>query len=327
MSEEIINKNYNGLLVVRAKNANFNAGFDGNPRTLPSGQIFATDKALKYCVREFQNLIGENVFVRRNRHIKKGKGDLNTFSYQTLEENFLNKLMNLKNQNKFEDVDESKILKEDSAEKVIEILKSFIDIRLFGVVFAQGNANISLTGPVQISYGLNKLNISNSFTSQILSPYKNPNGKSVDSNQTTIGEETRADEIYYVYNISVNCENAKETGMTNNDLESLKETLFKSVDTITSCTKYGCENVALFWIENEKNLVFNNLDDFVNIEINKETKKVEIKVKELIKELKNYGYEGTLKKEEFTQETKFNDELNKKIEIIYKKNKVEIIEE
>jgi CRISPR-associated protein Csh2 len=323
MNEEIINKNYNGLLIVRAKNANFNAGFDGNPRTLPSGQIFATDKALKYCVREYQNLIGENVFVRRNRHIKKGKGDLNTFSYETLEQNFLNKLKILQNQNKFEEVNNEKILKEDSAEKVIEILKSFIDVRNFGVVFAQGKANISLTGPVQISYGLNKLNISNSFTSQILSPYKNKE----ESNQTTIGEETRADEVYYVYNISVNQKNAIETGMTNNDLKSLKETLFKSVDTITSCTKYGCENVALFWIENDKNLVFNNLDDFVDIEINKENKKIEIKVKKLINELKDYGYDESLKKEEFNQETKFNEELNKKIEVIYKKSKVEIIEE
>ena len=70
--EGIIKESYNGLLIVKARNGNFNAGFDGNPRTLPDGTIFATDKALKYCIREyFATFKDEPVFVRRNRRIVK----------------------------------------------------------------------------------------------------------------------------------------------------------------------------------------------------------------------------------------------------------------
>jgi CRISPR-associated protein Csh2 len=40
-----------GFAVIKAINSNYNADFSGQPRTLPNGQVYATDKALKYTVR------------------------------------------------------------------------------------------------------------------------------------------------------------------------------------------------------------------------------------------------------------------------------------
>ncbi|MDD3160139.1 MAG: type I CRISPR-associated protein Cas7 [Candidatus ainarchaeum sp.] len=306
---EIIDKSYNGLLVVKARNGNFNAGFDGNPRTLPDGRIFATDKALKYCIREYLATFKDKpVFVRRERIVKENKKD-HILSYLTLEENFSKKT----------GLQEVPIGKDH---ELLQKLKEFIDIRLFGIVFSV-NSNISLTGPVQISYGLNKLNDSNIYCSQILSPYKNPNEKSKDSAQTTIGNETRADEVYYVYNISVNSNNANLTDFSKNDLVVLKEALLNSVDPITSCTKFGCESICLIWLNNKNNIILNNLDEF--LEIIKLNGKVELNIKNLKEYLKNYGFNG-LEKEEYSLKTDFSKESENKIQIIYKKGKIDVVE-
>lgn len=324
MEDNLINRSYNGLLIVKAKNGNFNAGFDGNPRTLPNGTIFATDKALKYCLREYLALFkDESVFVRRNRQIKKDeKKDQYHYSYQTLEENFSTKLKELQNKGLFGDLKE-KIL-EERADKVLEILRSFVDVRLFGIVFsAIKGQNISLTGPVQISYGVNKLDESSIYPVQILSPYKNPNDKSKESKQTTIGEETKADEVYYVYNISVNSTNAKQTHMTEDDLRILKEALIMSVDPITSCTKYGCESIALVWLNNKNNIVLNNLDDFVKIE--KDDGEVILKTESLVDNLTQYGFNGLIKTEfSIDLDLKEKTSNENKIEIIYKKGKIRV---
>ncbi len=42
-----------GAVLVKAVVANYNADFTGSPRTLPNGTVYATDKALKYCIRNY----------------------------------------------------------------------------------------------------------------------------------------------------------------------------------------------------------------------------------------------------------------------------------
>ena len=46
---EKYNKRIFGSIVVKAINSNYNADFSGQPRTLPNGKVYATDKALKYA--------------------------------------------------------------------------------------------------------------------------------------------------------------------------------------------------------------------------------------------------------------------------------------
>ena len=42
-----------GCVVVKSINSNYNADFSGQPRTLPDGTVYATDKALKYAIRNY----------------------------------------------------------------------------------------------------------------------------------------------------------------------------------------------------------------------------------------------------------------------------------
>ncbi len=249
--------NYNGIVVVNAKNASFNAGFDGLPRRLPTGRIFATDKALKYCIREYLSK-NEPVFVQRSKEFHDGTDGARVERYLTLKENYLTKCPK-----------ENKKLPKNE-EEIINDLKGFIDVRLFGVVFAIGGddkRNISMTGPCQINYGINRLEGSNIYSSDILSPYRNPNEQSKDAQKTTIGEESRADDVYYVYDICLNMNSAEKQGIevSDNDIEKLKNALKYAVVEVTSTTMFGCETVSILWFENKDNRIFTNLNSLVDI--------------------------------------------------------------
>jgi len=243
--------NYNGIVVVNAKNANFNAGFDGLPRRLPTGRIFATDKALKYCIREYLSK-NEPVFVQRTKEFHDGTGGARVERYLTLKENYLKKC------------NKEEMPKDEGV--IINDLKGFTDIRLFGVVFAV-DSNISMTGPCQINYGINRFEGSNIFSSEILSPYRNPNEKSKDAQQTTIGEESRADDVYYVYDVCLNMNSAERQGIevTDDDIEKLKNALKYAVGDVISTTMFGCETVSMIWFKNNDDRIFNNLNSLVEI--------------------------------------------------------------
>lgn len=47
------NKRVYGCAIIKSLNANYNADFTKQPRTLPNGIVYATDKALKYTIRHF----------------------------------------------------------------------------------------------------------------------------------------------------------------------------------------------------------------------------------------------------------------------------------
>ena len=42
-----------GCAIIKAINSNYNADFSGLPRTLPDGRVYATDKALKYTIKNY----------------------------------------------------------------------------------------------------------------------------------------------------------------------------------------------------------------------------------------------------------------------------------
>lgn len=42
-----------GAAIIKSINSNYNADFSGQPRKLPSGTVYATDKALKYSIRNY----------------------------------------------------------------------------------------------------------------------------------------------------------------------------------------------------------------------------------------------------------------------------------
>ncbi|MDR6197582.1 type I CRISPR-associated protein Cas7 [Siphonobacter sp. SORGH_AS_0500] len=62
-----------GCVVIKSVNSNYNADFTHQPRTLPDGTVYATDKALKYTVRNY---------------LKKAYPDDKVFYFKTMDSDF-----------------------------------------------------------------------------------------------------------------------------------------------------------------------------------------------------------------------------------------------
>lgn len=72
-----------GCVVIKSVNSNYNADFSHQPRTLPDGSVYATDKALKYTVRNYidKNYPEDKVFyfnVSSTKIIKRESVDYRT---------------------------------------------------------------------------------------------------------------------------------------------------------------------------------------------------------------------------------------------------------
>lgn len=71
-----------GCAIIKSINSNYNADFSHQPRTLPNGIVYATDKTLKWSVRNYwKNVLDENVFYFKSYN--------NKFKPQTLDERYL----------------------------------------------------------------------------------------------------------------------------------------------------------------------------------------------------------------------------------------------
>ena len=207
-----------GAAIIKAINANYNADFSGQPRTLPNGVVYATDKALKYAVKNFlkENYPAEKVFY-----------------FKRFNEEFIP----LSLDNAFT------VHKGEKDKKVIaKDLLSCIDIRLFGATFAKksktNNVAISVHGPVQISHGVNIWHENNFYSEQIMSPFRNPNENSEDNSATTLGRQSRLHEGHYLHHFSVNPKNLEDITelagkdaktLLADDIAKLKEALLKGV--------------------------------------------------------------------------------------------------
>jgi len=229
-----------GIVIVKSENSNFNADFTGNPRRLPDSKstIYATDKALKYAIRKYWVDAGKPVFVW-----KTFRGEKDAYLPLTLEERY----MAMK-----------ELLKKESP---LDIFAECIDTKLFGITFAmkskkaEENKNISLTGPVQITYGVNRFEENIIFSNDILSPYASESG----DKSSTIGNENKAKEIYYVYDFVINPQNLlnhyennpevrEKMTVTVEDIAALKEAFKYAVTNLNSASKVGSENVLSLFI-------------------------------------------------------------------------------
>ncbi len=241
-NEEFKNRCY-GLSVIRSENSNFNADFTGNPRRLPdeNGTVYATDKSLKYSIRKYWIDHGEKVFVWRTYKERDNKGD---YTPSTLEERFLQ-------------------LAEKKDTKPEDVFKDCIDVKFFGITFALksgkgkgSNKNLSITGPLQISYGKNRYDENIIFSNDILSPY----AKSEGDKSSTLGKENKGKEFYYTYDFSLNpdniknhfeeCENIrKKMSLSKIEIDTLKEALKHGVTKLDTTSKKDSENALLLFVQ------------------------------------------------------------------------------
>ena len=281
-----------GCAIIKSINSNYNADFSGLPRTLPNGTIYATDKALKWTIRNYwKNFLSKDIFFSKSLDM-----DMNP---RTLDENYIflvgEKIKNRKT--------------------TLKNLLGFIDIKLFGATFTskskgdkqddsdqnQTDQNskdskniISILGSCQISHGIDRYGKKEFYVEQIMSPFKSSGKKSEDSTMTTLGSQTRLAEGHYIHHFTLNPKNIENdctlvdaNPLTNEEINLLKEGLRKGVTYYDSASKIGSENECLFWVELKENSKL-LLPSFIElIQINEDRTIDFSKIKELLKNYQN----------------------------------------
>lgn len=238
-----------GCGIVKAINSNYNADFSGQPRTLPSGVVYATDKAFKYSIKNYL----KNVFPEdRIFNFKSLNANLNPISLDETYKKYFGEYP------KGTGKDKDKIIKPTVAKNLL----SCLDIRLFGATFA-GETNISLHGCVQISHAINIWKESNVYSEQITSPFSNKaDDPEAEKGMTTIGRQSKLEEGHYLHHFSVNPRNLKDivaivsedpSSLSVSDIEKLKEAMRRGVTWYDSAAKAGSENEILVWVQLSEN--------------------------------------------------------------------------
>ena len=228
-----------GCAIIKSINSNYNADFSHQPRTLPNGTVYATDKTLKWSVRNYwKKNLNSNVFYSKTFD--------ENMSPRTLDETFENHF----GKDIFKITDKNKLRIE-----VLKSIMSYLDVRLFGGTYA-GKTNISIHGACQITHGVNRYGENVIYSEQIMSPFRNPGEKNVDSTMTTLGTQSKLQEGHYVHHFSVNPRNIEDdakrvgiAGISTDDIKNLKEGLRKGVTYYDSAAKAGTENELLLWVQ------------------------------------------------------------------------------
>ncbi|MBN1414323.1 MAG: type I CRISPR-associated protein Cas7 [Bacteroidales bacterium] len=299
-----------GCVIVKSINSNYNADFSHQPRTLPNGVVYATDKALKFAIRHYIRNTYTDITNERNSQQKvfyytrkNENGNPLTLdqTYKTLFGDFPTK--EIEKEKKKKDVGTEK-----SKEKIIDKnalrnnLLSCIDVRLFGCTYA-GETNISIHGTTQPNHGVNIWRENNIFSEQIKSSFADGE----DAEMTTLGRQSKLQEGHYLHHFSVNPKNIESAfhSLSDDDIEKLKEALRKGVTYYDSASKAGTDNEFLLWVkldENSKTVLpnFRNLvlldkkDGKIEIDLSGFTK-VFNKNKEQIKEVEIYYLPESIK--------------------------------
>lgn len=288
-----------GCAVIKSVNSNYNADFSHQPRTLPDGRVYATDKALKYSVKNFFKKLypDDKVF-----YFKKLNEEFNPMSLIEAYADMFPDHVELKDEKK---VDKVKVPKSGVAKDILEC----IDIRLFGATFAlraakkTDNVAISVHGPVQINHGINIWPENDIYSEQIMSPFRNPGDSSSDEEDkaaTTLGRQSKLREGHYLHHFSINPQNLSDIvnlagegakTISDSDMQKLTEALRKGVTYYDSSAKAGTDNELLVWVQlkEESKTVLPNFTELVSI--NRENGAVEFDLSKINNLIQKYGKE------------------------------------
>ncbi|RMG21840.1 MAG: CRISPR-associated protein [Bacteroidetes bacterium] len=255
-----------GCVVVKSINSNYNADFSHQPRTLPDGTVYATDKALKYAIKNYLKDMYED---ERIFYFKRFDPDFKPLS---LDEAYAAM---------FPDHAEEK-----NKSIVATDILSCLDIRLFGATFAKkgrakdSNVAISIHGPVQINHGVNVWHENNIYSEQIMSPFRNPKAKDEEegkSDASTLGRQSKLQEGHYLHHFSINPANLRDVlekagegarGLSDADIAKFKEAICKGVTYYDSAAKAGTDNELTIWIQLKEGskIVFPNINSLITID-------------------------------------------------------------
>lgn len=259
-----------GIIGIKAKMANWNADFTGRPKSTSNGDIFGSDKALKYPMKKMWENEGKKVL-----YIKSWKEEKDSVLPRKLAERY--SLL-------FDNID-----KKTPTKEVYNNLFNAIDVKNFGATFAEEGQNISITGAVQFGQGFNKFDDTNIEVQDILSPFADSTKD--DAKQSTLGTKITVDEAHYFYGFSINPKAYDEyklllkdfEGYTKEDYKEFKKVALTSATAYSTNSKFGCENEFALFVEcKEDDIYFPDLSDY--IEFNSDERSIDLsKVEELIK--------------------------------------------
>ena len=245
-----------GVIGIKAKMANWNADFTGRPKSTSNGDIFGSDKALKYPMKKMWEAEGKNVLF-----IKSWKENKNGIVPNQLGERYA-MLFGL--------IDKKKT----TTKEVMSNLFNSTDVKNFGATFAEEGQNISITGAVQFGQGFNRFDDTNIEIQDILSPFADSTKD--DAKQSTLGTKITVDEAHYFYGFSINPNNYNEykeilgsdfDGYTQEDYNSFKEVALTSATAYSTNSKFGCENEFALFVECKDSMTyFPDLSDYIEFD-------------------------------------------------------------
>lgn len=231
-----MNRRVYGLIGISSVMSNWNADFTGRPKSTSKGDIYGSDKALKYPMKVKWESEGHKVLYIKSLK-EDGKGNV---SPRSLSE-------------RYEHVFGEKVSKDNT--EVLKNLFSCTDVMNFGATFAEEKSNFSITGAVQIGQGFNLYEDSRVEVQDILSPFRN--SKNDEAGNSSLGTKITSDEAHYCYPFTVNPNNYKNyaeilegfNGYTEEAYVHFKSAARLSATAFSTNSKFGCDNEYALFIE------------------------------------------------------------------------------
>lgn len=276
-----MNKRIYGVIGIRSVMANWNADFTGYPKTTSTGEVFGSDKALKYPMKKLWESQGKKVlYVKSYRLAEDKKKEEKNVIPRTLKERY---------EHVFGCEDLSKI---KDNQIVLKNLFTAIDVKNFGATFAEAGKNFSIIGAVQIGQGFNKYDLTEAQEQAILSPFRDPSD--AEAKNSTIGTKIVSDEAHYFYPFVINPRAYDEyvslgftEGYTEEDYTSFKEAALIGATSFNSNSKMGCENEFALFIETEQELYLPDLAQYITFEKESGKEVIKLGFAELLSEVKD----------------------------------------
>ena len=250
-----MNKRVYGVIGVSSIMANWNADFSGYPKSTDKGDIFGSDKAMKYPIKKMWDDEGKKVLYIKSMHF----GEKKKLVPRTLKERY-EQLFNVQD-----------LKEEDDSKSVLENLFKAVDVKNFGATFAEGGNNISITGAVQFGQGFNRYKDSEVQEQEIMSPFRN--SKKEDSSQSSLGRKIVSDEAHYFYPFVINPLAYREyvdlgvtEGYTEEDYIDFKKTAISAVTAFNTNAKAGCENEFALFMDTDMECYIPDMSEYIEFE-------------------------------------------------------------
>lgn len=307
-----MDKRVYGVIGIKSVMANWNADFSGCPKSISTGEIFGSDKALKYPMKKMWQNQGAKVLYIKSLKMEADKNGEVKVRPKSLKE-------------RYEEIFDVKDLKkEKDIKQVLTNLFTAIDVKNFGATFAEEGNNLSITGAVQIGQGFNKYEDTTVEEQQILSPFRVESEKKKkkdaeddeEANATTLGTKIVSSEAHYFYPFAINplsyqdyVELGVTEGYTEMDYKQFKNTALVSATAQNTNSKIGCENEFAIFVETDKDTYLPDLAQYIEFKKGEGKDMISLKFGDLLNSLEDRINKVEIYFNPFTTEIK--GEINK----------------